>query len=153
MLSKRSDSGFFPVAVFCAYSTNLFTSNLISAQNKHKADTLGVKDGTEWRRTEECRWTGIRTEGSEEQQGPHWPRPFQLLCSCAVFATIQKADSGKLDPWDERVQTNVPQTTVTQTAFCRGTVKKGKLCIQRAPVDEFATRDQTFAHSVTPSHW
>lgn len=90
MLSKRSDSGFFPVAVFCTYSTNLFTSNLISAQNKHKADTLGVKDGTEWRRTEECRWTGIRTEGSEEQQVPHGSAPFSCFVPALSLQQFKK---------------------------------------------------------------
>lgn len=71
-----------------------------------------------------------------------------LRCLC----NNSKSRFRKLDPWEERVQTNVPQTTVSQTAFCRRTVKKVKLCIQWTPVDELATRDQTFPHSVTPSH-
>lgn len=51
---------------------------------------FGVKEEGVQGRTEECRWIGIRTKGTEEQQVPTRPSPLSWLCSCIFFATIQK---------------------------------------------------------------
>lgn len=108
---------------------------------------------TEWSGGEQKNVDELASElkaqrNSRSRMAPPLSAALFLHCLC----NNSKSRFRKLDPWEERVQTNVPQTTVTQTAFCRGVVKKGKLCIQWAPVDELATRDQTFPHSVTPSH-
>lgn len=80
------------------------------------------------KRTEECRWTGIRTKGTEEQKVPHAPAPS---ASSVPALSLQQFKSSlhKLDPWEQEKQTNVQQTTATQTALCCGEQGRGH-CIK-----------------------
>lgn len=81
--------------IFC--STNLLTSNLTEqeAQSRHFREGGRVEQRRR-RRTEGCRWTGVRTERQPgEQQVPRDPAPFG--CFVPTPTSLQQFEK-KVDP-------------------------------------------------------
>lgn len=142
--ANRRDLGWlFPVAFIDwtrVYSTNLFTSHhsfISSVQTR--GWHCGVKEEGEQRRTEKCRWTGIRTKDTEEQQVPYAPAP---LAGFVPALSLQQFKSSlhKLGPWEERTDQRAPNHCHSGSIL-PGSARKGTLGMQYAQVDELATRD------------
>lgn len=85
---------------------------------------FGVKEDGEQGRTEECRWTGIRTEGTEEQQVPYIPAPSAgfVPSLCKILRQL-----AQIRPMRE--QPSAQETTITQEAFSWGERRRGQCTV------------------------
>lgn len=117
---NSGDSGlFFLALMFSPLTSSSYTCPPFYQSANTRLTLWEKEESGAAKRTEECRWTGIRTKGTEEQKVPHAPAPS---ASSVPALSLQQFKSSlhKLDPWEQEKQTSVEQTTVTQTALCCG---------------------------------